>query len=364
MRKDNEKVNSFSQSSLIIHLSSAPFWGILTSYLLYKSKEFTPLSMLIGYIIGLLISKTFLSFFNMNDNLTQTEKIKNIYGKFHIVINLLIIILSISIYIFLCYRLSTFLSSQYLVETPYIYFYALILILTFYIANKGIETITRLSVISLFISIIIFLFDSINLIKEVNVNNFLPLINFNLKNILSSSIIYALFSSVPPLLSLYIKKTNIIDKEKYNKMYIKNYTLSFILLFTSITLTIGVYGINLASIFDYPLYTVLKKIEILSFLDSIENVSVILWVLFTINAASIVLSSIFNNIKETLSVNKNKTKYIKIVIMFITFIISLIFYKKSIYTEAISYIKYPVYSTLLLLIIILLTLIISKIKRN
>ena len=38
MKNKNEKVNSFSLSILVITLSGAPFWGILTSYLLYNSK--------------------------------------------------------------------------------------------------------------------------------------------------------------------------------------------------------------------------------------------------------------------------------------------------------------------------------------
>ena len=36
MKNKNEKVNSFSLSILVITLSGAPFWGILTSYLLEK----------------------------------------------------------------------------------------------------------------------------------------------------------------------------------------------------------------------------------------------------------------------------------------------------------------------------------------
>ena len=36
--KNNEKTNSFSLSTLVIALSGAPFWGILTSYMIHISK--------------------------------------------------------------------------------------------------------------------------------------------------------------------------------------------------------------------------------------------------------------------------------------------------------------------------------------
>ncbi|MGN1028811.1 MAG: GerAB/ArcD/ProY family transporter, partial [Bacilli bacterium] len=249
-----------------------------------------------------------------------------------------------------------------LTEKPSIYFFLLILGLTFYIANKGIETLTRVSIISILVAFSIFIFDYTNLIKDININNFLPLITVSYKNIIKSSIIYALFSSIPPMFVMSIKKDDLIDKNNFNKLYYKMYTLSFISLFIAITFTIGVFGINLASLFDYPLYTVLKKIEIFSFLDSLENISVMLWILYSINAAASVLLCIFNNLKEALTLNKKKEKYMKISVMIITLIITFIFYNKYSYIESYDYIKYPLYVTLTMLIIICLTIIINKIK--
>lgn len=364
MKNKNEKVNSFSLSILVITLSGAPFWGILTSYLLYNSKEATPISMLIGYFLGLIISKIFLSFNDTHKDLISSKKIEKIYSKFSIVINIIEAILAIFTYIFLCYRLSSFLSSQYLIETPDIYFFILILALTFYIADQGIETLTRVTIISIYVAITIFVFDYINLFKEINFNNFLPILTVNFKSIIKSSIIYALFSSVPPMFAMSISKTDIIDHENFNKMYYRMYSISFIILLIAITTTIGVYGINLSSLFDYPLYTVLKKIEIFSFIDSIENISVILWILYSINAASAVLLSIFNNLKEALNLDKKKTKYFKALTMLLILIITIFFYKKNSYIETIEYIKYPIYVTFILFMLTFISLIISKIKSR
>lgn len=364
MKKTNEKVNSFSLSVLVITLSGAPFWGILTSYILYNSKEATPVSMIIGYILGLIISKVFLSFNDTYKDLISSKKIDKIYGKFGIVINFIEVILALFAYIFLCYRLSSFLSSQYLIETPQIYFYLLILALTYYIASKGIETLTRVTIISLYVAIFIFIFDYSILFKEINWNNFLPLLTVNIKSILKSSVIYALFSSVLPIFSMSIKKADIVEEENFNKMYIKMYSISSLILFIAITFTIGVYGIRLSSLFDYPLYTVLKKIELFSFIDSIENISVILWILYSINASASVLLSIFNNLKEALNLTNKKFKYSKLIIMIIILLITLLFYNKNSYIETIEYIKYPIYVTFTLFLITFISLIISKISRK
>ena len=362
--KNKQKINSFSLSTLVITLSGAPFWGILTSYLLYNSKECTPISMIIGYFLGLIISKIFLSFNDTYKDLISSKKIEKIYGKFSIIINIIEALLALFAYIFLCYRLSSFLSSQYLIETPSIYFYILILALTFYIANQGVETLSRVTIISIYVTIIIFLFDYINLFKDINFNNFLPMFTVSFKNIIKSSITYALFSSVLPMFALSIKKNDLIDPENFNKMYYKMYSISFIILFIAITSTIGVYGINMSSLFDYPLYTVLKKIEIFDFIDSIENISVMLWILYSINASAAVLLSIFNNLKEVLNLNKKKLKYFKLLTMVLTIIITILFYKKNSYIETIEYIKYPIYVTFILFLITFISLIISKLKKN
>ena len=53
--KNNEKTNSFSLSTLVIALSGAPFWGILTSYMIHISKTASLISMLIGFVLSLIL---------------------------------------------------------------------------------------------------------------------------------------------------------------------------------------------------------------------------------------------------------------------------------------------------------------------
>lgn len=363
MRDKNEKINSIGLSSLIISLSGASFWGILTSFMLSKSKTSIIISMPIGFILGLIISKIILTFYDKFPNLSLTNKVKKAYKKLSIIVNFIILVISILMYIFLAYRLSNFLSSQYLIDTPTIYFYILTLLLTWYTANKGIETLTRVSLISLYTCIVIFIFDLVNLIQYINVDNYLPLITVDFKSILISGIIYALYSTIPLLYITTCKKDSLVDKDKFNKCYYIMYTLSFILVFTAITVTLGIFGSNLINMFDYPLYSVLKKIQIFSFIDSIENISASIWILFTINACSFLNLAIFNNIKETLNLS-NKNIIYKIITMLIILLIPIIFFIKNSYTETFNYIKIPVIFTLVSLVIIMITTIILKFKKE
>lgn len=354
------KINSISLSTLVVALSGAPFWGIISSYLFNYSKNSIFISMIIGFIIGLVIVKIFLLYFNKESNKTIVEKNKNVYGKFSIIVNSLFIILSLSIYLFLTYRLTSFLSSQYLIQTPKIYMYLLILITTFYISSKGIETITRVSTISLFLALIIFSFDFFSLIQYINFDNYLPLINTNTLDIIKSSIIFSIYFSVPCIYITTYKKDIIVDKDKFNKTFYLFFILSFIVVFLAAITTLGIFGSKLTSMFEYPLYSILKRIELFSFIDSVENISIILWLLYIINSSSVILNSTINSIEITYNI-KNK-KIINIILFIILLIIPKLFLMNNNYVESFKYVIVPLTVCVIILIQIIISLFLSKKK--
>ena len=356
-----EKVNSIGICSLVVALTGAPFWGILSSYILYQSKTFTFLSMIIGFIISLFISKIFLIFYNIEPSLSITEKFKKIFKKYSIIINILFILLSLSLYILLTYRLTSFLSTQYIIDTPKIVFHIMILFLTYYISSKGSEVLTRLSIISLFIAIAVFTLDATSLLQFVKLDNYLPLYSPDYINIIKSSLIFSVFFSVPTLYINIVKKSQIVDYRSFKKKYYFMYILSFVTLLLSNTITLGVYGSSLVTVFDYPLYTVLNKIVLFSFLDSIENISVILWILYIINASSTILLTTINTVKETFNTN-NKIVYL--IIFLITLIVPTILFMNNRYIEMYKYIFIPTIVCVSITIIIFFTLLIYKNKSN
>lgn len=362
----NEKINSFSLSTLVVALSGAPFWGILTSYMIHTSSTASLISMVIGFVFSMLLSFIFLKFFDSYPELFGAEKVKKGFGKFSYIMNALFGIIGLLIYIFLSYRLVMFLSSQYLTRTSNIYIYALVMFITSYIASKKMETLTRVSVISFFFAIIIFSFDFFNLVTDIKLDNFLPFITVSTKSIITSSFYFTLYFTVPIFFVMCYRKNNLVDKEKFKKQFYFMLTLSFVILFLAIGTTIGVYGIKLTDLFDYPLYTVLKRIQIFSFLESLENISSIIWVLYTINAGSIMLCTIFDNFKVAYNLDNIKSKILNGIMVVIAFIFPLILYKNNNYIETYGYVKFPLIVTIILLILIIIsTFVISiKYKKN
>ena len=357
----NEKINSFSFSTIILSLCTSCFYGIFSSYIIKKTNNSSLLSIIIGFIISLITSLIIYKFFIYKEDLTYTKKVKYLFPKTSIIINIIFIISSIFGYILLTYRLTSFLSNEYLILTPNYLISLLILLLTYYTSSKGIQTVIRVSYITFFISIVIFLFDFISLISSINIENYLPLITVNLKDILTSSIIFSFYFSIPIIYINVIPFNLIIDKEKFIRYYYLMIFISFIIIFVSVFTSIGVSGSNITSLFDYPIYSTLKRIKLFSALDSLENISISAWFLFIINTSNIMLIYIFNSIKD---VFKTKNNIINILIMIIIFIISNFILLNNNFNEFYDYIFIPIIPLTTTFLIIVISLIKKGLKKS
>ena len=353
----NNKINSFNFGTLVLSLTSSAFYGTFSSYILYKTKTDSFLTIIIGFIISLFLSKIILNLFNQYQSKTFCER-----NKPNKITSIIIIILSILTYFFLSLRLSSFLSNQYLINTPKYIIHFMILLTTFYISSKGLETIARVSTITFFISIFIFIFDFISLIPEIKIENLYPMFTTSLKDILKTSLLFSIYFITPIFYLNSFKKNQISDLNNYNKnYYIMLFTSLFIILINMFT-TIGVSGTNVNNLFDYPIYITLKRIHLFSFLDSMENISIMLWLLFIINSCNINLYFIINLLKETFNLNRINTIIISIIIILIFFILS-IFILNDEFIESYDYIIIPTIISTSLIIIQLITNIKERLSK-
>lgn len=359
-----EKINSFSITTLLISLCTASFYGVFSSYIVNTSKTSSLLSIPIGFIISLIISKIFLTFFNKKEELNYTDKLKYLYPKLSIILNIISILCSIFGCILITYRLTTFLSNEYLISTPRYLISLLILILTYYTASKGIETVIRISVITFFISIAIFFFDFFSLAGQINFENYLPFITVSYNNIITSSIIFALYFSIPIIYINTIPMSRIKDKNNFKKFYYIMITASFIRIFLSLFTVIGVNGSKVTELFDYPIYSTLKRIRLFTILDSLENISISAWFLFIINTANVMLVYIFSSLKQIFKLNKKKSTIFNIIIIIICFSIPNLIFNRYNFNESYSYIYIPVIFLLITLFIVILSLIKLKFKQK
>lgn len=341
-----EKVNCFGISTLVLSLCNSAFYGTFSSYIMYKTKTDSFLTIIIGFIISLLLSKIILHLFNKHPSKSFVKRSK--VNKFN---GPLFIILLMCTYILLSFRLSTFLSNQYLINTPNFVILAMIALITYYTSSKGIETIIRVSNITFYFSMFIFIFDFASLVTQIDIENFYPMFTTSLKDIIITSILFSIFFITPNIYLNSIKKSQIVDSDKFTKYYYGMQIVSLIIILLNMFTTIGVSGVNVNNLFDYPIYTTLKRISLFSFLDSMENVSITLWMFFIYNSCNINLLFINNILKDLYKLNGLKLKIFNIIITFICFILPVIVFNDG-FVESYEYIILPsVISSILILLI-------------
>ena len=141
-------------------------------------------------------------------------------------------------------------------------------------------------------------------------------------------------------------------------------TLSFLMIFLSISTTIGVSGINISNLFDYPFYSVLKRIKLFSFLDSLENISIMLWILYIINASSSMMLFIQSSLQETFHLSNKISKIANIILMIISFIIPNFIFLNNNYNESYEYIWFPFSFLSFMFIVIIISLIKNRLIKN
>lgn len=301
---NKEKLNCLQLFSILFFIMSAPLTGMSLIGIFKKAAVDAYFCPLVAAILGIPLIFIFIFLSNYKPDLTLGEKIISIFGKkVGTVINYIFILFILLFSVTLLFNLSDFIVSQFLPETPKYMVALLFASIIIYINTKGIETMSRVSLILFAITFIFFMVTILGLFPSLKIDNFKPFLEYGLKNPFSGAL-YILFLNYFPIFTLLtVPKNQITDKKNYNKWFIGTYIFSTIFMFGIIFITLGNLGINLSQLYQYPEYIVLKRINLFDFLDRIENLLSIQRILKIYISLSFFTYFISNTIKPH---NKNK----------------------------------------------------------
>lgn len=255
------------KNKLTYFLSRSSMFGI-GFYLIFKetSKD-SWISLLLGILIGIIIIYSYNLIkknINAKDIFDTLKKYKlgKLYILIFIIFNLFLITMTLII-------LPLFVNSFYLTHTPKLVVNIPFLLLAIYLAFKEKKVLENLSNLLCVFSIIIIFSFAFFLTKYISFNELLPIFTVKTTSILKSALTFGLITSVPAILTLnysYDFKTSLLD------YLLGAGTLVVILIFTILAL-----GSPLIEIYSFPEYAVLKKINVLNFIENIENISSFIW---------------------------------------------------------------------------------------
>ena len=227
--------------------SRALFMGIGLSKLLIQAHEYIWISLILGTIIGAI--------------LLHFVKFKMKKSILNVVICSILFVIGLNILI-------NMISTMYLTEMPKLLVGIPIILLVMYILNKREVIIYRVANILFVLNIFLYVVAMLSLVSDFHLENF-TYSNTPIQNVIFSALEFALFSTLPTLITR--------DENTANISLVKTYIISAITMGTWFLLTYGILGANLVDIYRYPEYIILKKISIMNFLENIENIVSFVW---------------------------------------------------------------------------------------
>lgn len=288
--------------SLSYFLGRAFFLGFGYSLLLSRTDSDTWICFLLGTLLGVI----FIYFLSKIKEQMKEKNLKEYLNQkkgWKLIILSLFFLFNLFILSQILFILETFASSFFLIKSPPYFILLPVTYLIYRITKKSWNTIGRVGEILMPVSLVIVIISSAILFPYQDMTNFLPILTHSNKDIMLGTLFYAFYSSAPFLLLLNapMKDTQLIRK----------YLFSSLTIIVTGILIIAVLGPNLIQIYRYPEYMLLKKIKVFEFLEKIENIISVSWIIDLFMTLAISA----NNIRETIPKKKNKYLFLFILAM-------------------------------------------------
>lgn len=296
--------------------------GITTYNLFHYTRQDSLISIIVGTIIGFIPLLLYLKIMDYKPNLNLFEKIEKTLPKpIAITVNIVITItVSYTITLFF-YNMINFVSSQYLSRTPSFIISIAFIPPIIYILGKGLTVIGRTTFILLILSVILLSLTIFGLIWQIDIQNIFPILENGLKTPLINSLIYVCYNIIPLILLTVIPKDNIIDKEKFNKRMIITYLIANSVMLIVFFLILAILGPNLANLYQYPEYDLLKKVSLIGFVERTESTVSLRWIFYTFIMIVMGINFISKYLRHTFKIKNKKIKKLIYYILTITIVI-------------------------------------------
>lgn len=300
------------------------FVGITINNLILIAKQDSYISIIFGFILGFIPLLLFLYIMDYRKNYNFPELITHLFGK--VIgkgINILLCIFMMSLSIIIFWNLTNLINSQYLSKTPAIVVGTVFFFPTIYLLFKGPSVIGKSSVILFYFSIILCVLPFIGLIFQINIGNIFPILDEGLIPVLKGTHQYLANNILPIFLIMSFPKDMIHDQKKFNKRIIITYCIVGFILFSTFFLTLSIFGVKLATLYQYPEFHLLKRVSIIGFIQRIESTLSIQWIFDLFMTNLFTLYFLHTSIENIFHITKTNMKNLIIFILtFFTLIVS------------------------------------------
>lgn len=319
----NEKGITMKQVVAIFILSTAaPVVRLIPGFVAEVSGAaswaFFPITLFFGIVIIGVLNKLMNGFKDKNGNKIKIQNLNEAYslvygrkaGKILSVVYIIWLLLCLAVQVRLfAERFATTL----LIYAPLDFFIISMLVIVYVMNNIRIEAFGRFSQLFSIVFLIVMGIVTLIIIKEVDINNLLPITTYDIKGVLLSGLeitglcVFFTYS--------FFFGEKITDKENINKN--KKYAVLsaiYIVMIVIIT-TIGVFGHKVTAEFIQPFLATLKYINIFNSVERIESILVALWVIADVTLICFLLLCTSNLCKNTFKLSNRRTAVVPMLLV-------------------------------------------------
>jgi len=315
---ENRKIGIFQSGVFTFFLTRCFLITGIIPLILNLTKESSLISIFIGTIIGLLPLSIICILRKVQKDKNIFEFIDYLFPKFFsYILKIIILITCLFFSCFLLSNIASYINIHFLKDSSFFIILITITLTIYILSNKKMEAVARSAEILFYLFCFLFILTLLGLIPITSPNFLLPLFQNNYLETFKGSIFYSLSSFLPLFLLTIIPQDKVNNSKNLKKTTYISYILASFSVFILLILIIGALGIDLASYYSYSEIAVLKKVSYFNFIERVEGILSIQWLL----DITVSLSILFQTIKLGLSSYKlPKTK-----IFYILSLLTLVF---------------------------------------
>lgn len=322
----SNKITTVGFSSFLITLMISGFLGVL-SYIIFSITNIDSyIPAISGFIIGFIPLLIFLFIIKHSKQKDILDLNIYLFGKpIGITLNLVLNIAIFAISTIYLYNMAQFLNVQFMPQTDTNYLKILILIPIVYAASKNIKEISKMSQIITLINIGIFIISILGLIGNMDLTAIFPIMKNGIKPSIASMLIYIVFTTFPIFLLTIIPQSEVSQEEHKSRKIVLAYILANIILIAFIFFTITLLCEKILPMYRYPEYTILKRFEMFSIIERVENILALQFLFGNIMYQIVAFHFMTKSIKKIFKNNQLETLFPTILAILVLIASNLIF---------------------------------------
>lgn len=315
-----KNISSMEYNSLVWFLIRAGYIGVSISSLIAISGRDSWLSGIIALILGLIPIFIFSYLRNYDSKMNICDLNMHLFGGFGKFVNIVLALGVFFVAQIAFLDMTYFINSQFLYKTPIWVISIVFIIPLVYSLFKGINAVSRTSLLMFYVVIAVIIFIILGIVSGVELGNLKPVFTADSGSILHGALILVAYNVLPLFFLLIIPKYKLTGYS--SKKSLVFYFLAMLSLINAAFMTIGIFGLELSLLYEYPEFHLLKKVQIGDFIDRMESILSMEWILALFVLLMIAVYFVSRTFEQTFKPKEKTNNIFKVIICLVLLVVN------------------------------------------